>query len=279
MRQRTSNIAGWKALAGVCMLLLAALQAQGQVTDYSLFWSDIFSQTSGTTVSPSGAFFSARAFLSSSTYYDGGALAYPGPGSPQSLSPDPAAGYLIYQTGLYATQAEMDADFPAGTYTIQATDSTNTNAPQTISQSYTGEAFSQTTPTLTSPTYNALQGMNPATDFDAAFNSFLTNPADNNNFVFVNIYDSGGNAVFSDSFLTSSTTSVDIPANTLNPDAAYTFELIFSSRSDVSSDPTLEQGFDYRTEASFDTGNVPEPASLGLAGAALFVLGRRRIRG
>jgi PEP-CTERM motif len=280
---RTVNQNNWKffTVAMSAILLSGAQLAHAQISDFSLFWSDTFSQTNGTTVTPTGAYFSARGFFTNPGDFDGGTLTYPGPGSPAGLSPvsTPAPGYLNYQTGLYPSQAAMDADFPAGTYDMEATDSTGTNLPQDIEQNYTGTAYPLSVPALTANTFNGLQGLDPSHDFTVAFNQFLTNSLANNEFIFFDIFPLAGNSVFDESFADPTVQSFDVPADTLLPDTAYTYQLIFSSRIDVTDDTLLEQGFDYRTVGGFETGDVPEPASIGLVGLAAMALSMRRKAG
>jgi hypothetical protein len=75
------------ALTGV---VAVAGTAQAQVTDADVGVNPTFEQTGATTVSSTGGFFSARAFVNSGSDFAGGTLTYGGSGSPQTLSFVPA---------------------------------------------------------------------------------------------------------------------------------------------------------------------------------------------
>jgi hypothetical protein len=70
------------AVAG---LVAAAGAAQAQVTDADVGLNPTNEQTGPTTVTPTGGFFSARAFVNSAGDFTGGTLTYGGAGSPQTL--------------------------------------------------------------------------------------------------------------------------------------------------------------------------------------------------
>jgi hypothetical protein len=152
------------------------------------------------------------------------------------------------------------------------------------SMNYSQDAYTSAVPALSAATFNGLQGLNPVNGFTINFNPFAPNAAANFGKTFFTIFDSTNSAVFSRGFLDPTTTSVFVPANTLQANASYHFELDFSDRIEGSSgNVATEQGFDLRTDGNFRTGATvatPEPASftLLLAGlAALAYLRRSRV--
>ncbi len=105
--------------------------------------------------------------------------------------------------------------------------------------------------------------------------------------MFFSLFDATtGDVVFSIGFQPDTTTGVTLPANTLLPDHGYAYDLDFSDRETVTSagaDFPALLGFETRTEGSFTTGAVPEPAAATLlamgAGAGLLRRRRAAVRG
>jgi hypothetical protein len=71
------------AVAG---LIAGAGAAQAQFVKADVGIDPTFAQTDPTTVSPTGGFFSARAFVNSESDFSRGTLTYGGSGSPKTLS-------------------------------------------------------------------------------------------------------------------------------------------------------------------------------------------------
>ena len=221
--------------------------------DYSVFWNGTYTQTSSAPPSKLvGYFFTDRAFLASAGDFDGGTLKFPGSGSPKLGLANPTL--LQYATTYLSSRAALDAAFPFGTYTTTVT-SSSTGAFQALSMSHTQDAFSASIPALTAATYNGMQGMNSTAAFTFNFNSFITGTAASQSYVFFTLTNTSTNqAVFSQSFLSSKTTSVLVPAKTLLPKTKYQVLIDFSNRIDGAPGPTrTDQGFDLFTNATFTT--------------------------
>jgi hypothetical protein len=126
--------------------------------------------------------------------------------------------------------AILNAQFPFGTYTINATNSV-TMASESASISYTQDTYTADIPTLTATTFNGLNGLNPSNPFKVSFNSFTPDAAASVAFTFFSIAKVGtGTTVVNDGFMSPATTSVLLGANTLAPNTQYSFELDFSDR-------------------------------------------------
>jgi hypothetical protein len=228
----------------------------------------------GNTVAYAASFFTVDLIAVNPGDFAAVALTYPGPASPisldQQVTPPTDFGY---QTGAYASQAAMDADFPLGTYQFDATG--GTSGPAATSYDYSADAFSQTTPYLDGTSYSDLQGMDPDVPRPVAFSAMTPDPSTSDAFIFFTIYDNNMNMlVFDAGFLSPSTAGSIIPAGTLQPNESYTYELIYSDRVLVPSPGAefeAQLGFDLRTTGTFTT--VPEPAAIELIGLAVLALG------
>lgn len=262
---------------------IAIQSARAQLVTNDLYKDAEYTQSGGGSLALDGYFFSSRVFMTNPTDFDGGSLTYPGPGSPATYTPvtDATGTYLNYQTPYYASSADLDAAFPAGTYTSTATNSMTSASQTTSVASPAADSYPLTIPTLTTASSAALQTVNPAANTPVNFNSFTPDPASTSSYVFFYIFDSSNDEVYDQSFLPSSTTSVTIPSGTLTPSTDYTYRLVFSDRID-STNPADgladELGFEYGNDGTLITTAVPEPASLMLAALTGMALLRRRAK-
>ena len=259
---------------GLPLLLSMVSPLHASLTGVDFFKNIEYSQTSGAAPStPSGYFVSSRAFFANPGDFNTGSLTYPGPGSPQTLSPAGPT-VLLFQTGFLASQAAMDAAFPFGTYDVTATN-TVTSTSQSANILYSTDAYASSIPALTAATFAALQGMNPSNAFTFNFNAFTPNALATSGSTFFTIFGTPISGAHP-----SSTTSFTLDPNTLLPNTTYTFEVDFSDRiSGTNNGVPTTLGFDVRTDGTFTTGAaVPEPAgvTLGALGVAALALGLRR---
>jgi hypothetical protein len=269
----------------IANLVLAGGTAQASVTFYDVFTNNEYSQSSNAQPSTAAAFF-ATATLSYTTAGDvvNAQVVNGGSTSPLTLTSGP--GNNFNYAASFPTQAAMNAAFPLGNpYTFQisggnlGTQSSALNTP--------GTALFSAIPFLTGSSYSQLQGLNPALPDTIGINGFTPLAGTTDSSAFFTITRQSDNAVvFQQSFLSPSTTSIFVAANTLAAGSAYNIDLDYSSRITTTNagfgNASSIIGFEQRTEIGFTTAAasvVPEPSSLALAllgvGVAL-VFQRRR---
>jgi hypothetical protein len=160
MKYSTRNI----SLLGACAaaaLTACTTSANADVTSILIEKSVHYQQTGPTTATLTGAqFFAAVGFIGAPDLpYT---LTYPGPASPQAfnLSTETAASF--------ATQAELDAAYPAGSYTVKGSATTN----ETVNVQ---DMYPDAIPTLTAASFEALAHAT-AGPMTIYFNSFTPSP-------------------------------------------------------------------------------------------------------
>ena len=240
-------------------LVAGADVAQAQVMDADVGVNPTFEQTGATTVSSTGGFFSARAFINSSTDFTGGTLTYGGSGSPQTLGFVPVDKAWEYGSPQDPSFSDLQTQFPTGDYTFNLTG--GVFGPASVTINYAGDAYSNT-PELTADSFTGLQGLKAADPYTVSFNNMVVNSNANASFIFFSVVNSSNTPVFTQSFLPSDTTSVTIPGGTLLPGQTYTFDLNFDDRitgADPNSGVPTTQFYDTQTLGSFSAaGAVPE---------------------
>jgi hypothetical protein len=263
---------------GCLLVVLHAFEARAEISFVSMSRNNAYTQTAdGNALASIGSFLSLALTSVGPNDYDSATVSYPGPASPTVLSPIDALAFY-FQTGSYPNQAAMDADFPFGTYTFEATNGGGADA---ATFEYTTDAYPSTLPYLTGTNYSDLQAMSAHLPFDFEFSEFSPSPSTSLSILFFTIFDHTANAiVFDAGFLPATTTGLTLPANTLLPSRQYSYELNFSDRVRLPSPGATfdaELGFDVRTTGTFTTA-VPGPSSIALTAVALMglvALGRR----
>ncbi len=173
-------------------------------------------------------------------------------------------------------------EFPQGPYVYQASNGDSTTL------SYSADYYPAAAPYLTGTNYSDLKKMDANSAFTFQFSTFAPGspPAGSSSFIFLTIYDQTTNSyVYEQNFLSASTTSLVLPANTLVNGDTYESQLIYSNYTTQSTLNTAfagEIGYDVRSDVIFTPTAVPEPATLVLLAPACAVLGyvisRRRRR-
>ena len=275
---RTRRVSNMNFSIRSCALLVSALAAVPAFAtnsfDLGIQRTGVFVQTSVSApaaASPTGAAFffvvdppTANTGTSS---YDSGTV------DGQTLSPGVDSGgnpQLESTEFTFATVADMTTMFPnaGATYTYNLADSSDAtqNGSFTLVDSSTGSSAGIAG--LDSPSYTALQGMDPASALNLNFSSLNSG----GNFDEAVILDSLHNEVPGFFFFGGATaTGFSIPASTLQGGSQYTLVMFFGNELFPSNgfvDITNE------TKVAFSTqGATPEPATWLLAGTALAALG------
>jgi hypothetical protein len=176
-------------------------------------------------------------------------------GSPLGLSGSGGA----WDTGLFShtftTRAQLDAAFPAGTYTLNGTGA-GVAAPTSVSIDYTQNAY-------------------PGQSFTFLWDSFVTGGVGSPS-LFFTITASNGSQLFNQ-FLPTNLSGIQFGPNFFSANTQYTYQLgWFNDITGTSSGASTDLRFGFVTTGTFRT--VPEPTSLvlGLI-AGLTVVAARRI--
>ncbi len=265
------------AFAAMAAVALMPTPAQSAVQFYRLFKVATYQQTSNAQpTTPVGFSADVDMIHSNAGDFSSAQVTSTSPSSPMTLGAL-TPGFSIYENG-YATSAARDAGFPNST-TYQYGISGGTLGTQSASLSTpSSNLFPSQVPYFTGTTFDQLQGMNPANAFHFNINGYTAPGGINTPLSFFGINRvSNGQQAFGASG-TNTTSSFLVPANTLQPNTAYFIDLVYSSRIDTPnagfSGATSEVGFDFKTELTFTTGAVPEPAGillLALGGSALLI--------
>jgi hypothetical protein len=240
-------------------LVAAAGASQAQVMNADVGVNPTFEQTGSTLadVTSTGGFFSARAFVTSSSDFSGGTLTYGGPGSPQTLSFVPADVALEFSAS-NSSFSTLQSLFPAGDYVFGL--AAGSQPATSIGIDYVGGAYSNT-PFITN--FSALQGLNASKSFTVDLNTYVPGSVATASSIFFTISNSSGTVVFDSGGLSDTTTSIIIPAGTLAAGGSFTFDLLFDNRIsgvDFINELPVTQFYDTHTDGSFTTA-VPEPSS------------------
>jgi hypothetical protein len=219
--------------------VLAEFSACAQVTNFSIFKVTVYHQSSPTPPTvpdfPNAYYYGTQ--LGSEDASDYVDVYQVTPIDNTNDMEETAYNYFSFNSPYFDTKTNFDATYPPGEYDfyIDHTDYTDTGAlivPDEDLYSTNVEAF-------TTNCWLAMQAVDPSKTFALAFNSFTPSPDTTTAYTFLDLYDQNGNSPFYAGYLTPSTTTTNIPANTLSYGEVYQVDTYFSSRQD-----TPDAGFD-----------------------------------
>lgn len=219
-----------KSLMITGVIALSSCGAAAQVAEYSSFRTLYYSQPLAD-VQPA-AEDSASLILNLRTFGPDDAtqltVTFPGPASPVNV---PQVIPEIFQSfsGYLINQAELDAEYPSGTYTfaidagVLGSDTGDLAVPPPL--------FAEETPYLTFDTLDRLQDMDASVEFYGTMNGYTPVLTADENLIFVAIYPvCGGGDLLGGYFVDSSATDFVIPALTLEPSHQYIIAIYHSVR-------------------------------------------------
>jgi hypothetical protein len=244
-------------------LPLSASRADAKLTDFTIFFTHDYEQTSATRIKSLNYYFAS--FADVTTLLNSSATL----GTPRNSSLDmtPESGsppYFLYETS-QLTRAELNSDFPAGSYVFDEVNS-KSGASVSVTLKFAGRDHFSKPPTLTASSYDGLSGLDPDQSYTFSFDPFSA-PSSYLGIIFFTVTDvSTGAVVYSTSTETLTTTGFTVPADTFAADTEYEEDLDFSTRREINHPtcestlkhqcPSLgEQGWDSRSEAFFTTGS------------------------
>jgi hypothetical protein len=279
-------------LLAACALALPAAPARAGITGLDAFGNIEYNQTSAAApTTPFGSFFASRINYSASTDITSASGFTGGGVNPLTYAFQPGTAFTFIASTPFITLAQLNTYNTPGTQ-LSVTTNGGLGAQNAI-VTFGLTLYPSAIPALTSSSYNLLQGLNASNAATLNFNNFTAAAGSTSAFTFVTITNvSTGAVAFSQSFLSPSTASAFLAANTLAANTSYNLEIDFSNRaaSTIANGSsgfvgqTFTAGYDQRTEIAFTTAAqavVPEPSSLALTGlgaasAALALRARRR---
>lgn len=239
------------------MLVLLRFSAQAQVTNFSIFKVTVYHQSCPAppiTPDTPNAYYAGMQLGTedASDYVDVYAV------TPDNVTNDlneTGENYFNYGSPYFATKTNFDANYPSGEYDFYVDHADYSEMGDIVIPDE--DLYATNTAAFTTNCWLAMQAVDPAKCFTLNFNSFTPLPATTSAFTFVDIYDSNGNVPYDALFLDPSTTTTNIPANTLLYGEVYQVNLDFSSRQDTP-DPDFDNalgtvGFDNLTYATLAT--------------------------
>jgi hypothetical protein len=224
------------------LVVLLALPARAQVTNFAIFKVTVYHQTNSappvTPDFPDAYYFGAQLNMSVANYYQAADFIWSAapPTSPAYNANMPliSPNNFNYGSPFYATKAAFDADFGPGDYEMDGT-FTNTTAYDNGFLTIPGtDIYSTNIAAYTPASLNQMQHMAPAQDLSVYLNSFDVFPGADEALTFINVFDpNSGISAYYTNDVSLLFTNLIVPANTLLYGMTYRVDTFFSSRIDT----------------------------------------------
>jgi len=133
--------------------------------------------------------------------------------------------FHIYYSGFYASQAELDAEYPSTTYALTIDRGTG---PETADVFLPVDLYCPEIPYFTGDTYDRLQSYDPALPLDVYINGFTLPPGANVGVTLLSVSEEQTGSVLSTN-LNPDETHFQIPAGTLQPSRNYVIGISYLS--------------------------------------------------
>jgi hypothetical protein len=225
-------------MVSLMLLLLGGGQIKAGINSYTAFKTAVYHQADATqpvVVDAPNAYFFGVQFFADTTNDITSGVSFTNPIN-VSYSVDVSnLTYVAYNSDYFETETDMDAVFPGGLYTFSinvfSTNDVVSSGDLTLP---TNELYSSSIPAFTGDTWTNLQSLDPGQPLTLNWNNFTPHSSITSAFVFVRILDvAANNFVFAENLLPPGTTSINLPASTLDFGVNYRIELVFSDRVDV----------------------------------------------
>ncbi|MBY0112514.1 MAG: hypothetical protein K2Y21_06810 [Phycisphaerales bacterium] len=202
--------------------------ARAGITFYDLFYSAFYTQSSDVApTTPDIYVVASRVLTDNAGDLAQAKLAVPGAPFLYNLFAVEPTTYLVARN--FASASAMEAGFPAGVYTHTISGGTLGTVAGTLTRP-TDLFFTPSVPAFDAASFAVLSAWPSTQDVTVSFSAFAKPAAANTALTFLTIFDSGNNVVFNTIEPGETTTSITVPANTLQAGATYRATLYYSSR-------------------------------------------------
>jgi hypothetical protein len=213
---------------------LSPFYLHAQVTNFSIFKVTVYNQYSpappATPDVPNAYYFGAQLnSLDASDYVDVYANV---PGTGSVYFDEFAPNYFNFNSPYFANKTDFDSGFPSGEYDFYVDFTNSTDSGSLIVPAQ--ELYATNAAAFTTNCWSAMQHVDPTKCFTLRWNSFAPSPGTTTAYTFVDVIDQdSGDTSFAADFLTPSTTTTNIPPNTLLYGKTYRVNAFFSNRQDT----------------------------------------------
>lgn len=219
-----NNAVAFTGLAALCL----SSQSLAGVAFYDIFYSTFYTQNSASApTTPDVHVFATRVVTTNTADLASASLTVPNFPFAYNLFAITPTSYLAARN--FASQAAMELAFPAGVYTHSIAGGTLGSAIATVTRP-DSLFFCTEIPAFDAASFDTLAAFPAGQAVSLSFSSFTRPGTANTASTFLTIFDAQNAVVFNAIEPGETTTTITIPANTLQPGATYRATLYYSSR-------------------------------------------------